>query len=120
LAHWAKQEIVKMYAAEQPDHGHRRLLRARHERPYGCYAAKRDDKFSPSERTGRVGQSSAHMVDAATTMPSNPRTTAGSILAGVNRFFIMCALAPFDSCNFRRRRADLTLTAAPGAWNPNL
>jgi hypothetical protein len=22
--------------------------------------------------------------------------------------------------NFRRRRADLTLTAAPGAWNPNL
>jgi hypothetical protein len=29
LAHRAKQEIVKMYAAEQPDHGHRRLLRAR-------------------------------------------------------------------------------------------
>jgi hypothetical protein len=46
-------------------------------------------------RTGRVGQSSARMVDAATTMPSNPSTTVASVLAGVNRFFIMCASAPF-------------------------
>jgi hypothetical protein len=36
-------------AAEKADHRHRRLLRARHERPRSCRAAaKQDDEIAPS------------------------------------------------------------------------
>src|SRR6516164_9907160 len=36
-------------AIEKPDHRHRRLLRARRERPRGCRAAERDYQFPPSD-----------------------------------------------------------------------
>src|SRR5262249_41926929 len=35
--------------SKEPDHWHRRRLRARPKRPSGCRAAKRDKKFSPSD-----------------------------------------------------------------------
>jgi hypothetical protein len=42
-------ECAERRDIKEPDHRHCRLLRVRRKRPCGCYAAKRDDKFSPSD-----------------------------------------------------------------------
>jgi hypothetical protein len=56
----AFREPVRRYAAEEPDDRHRRLLRARRQRPRGRAAEQRDElaashSITSSARASRVG-----------------------------------------------------------------
>src|SRR5262249_53526855 len=48
----------KRRAPEEPDHRHRRLLRARRERPYGSAADERDELATPHSITSSARASS--------------------------------------------------------------
>jgi len=42
------RELIRPCVVEEPNHRHRRLLRARRERPCGRSAAEQDDEIAPS------------------------------------------------------------------------
>ena len=47
--HLVRSRFARRPAAEEPNHRHRRLLRARRERPRGCRAAKQGDELTPPQ-----------------------------------------------------------------------